>query len=75
VIELVSPSDSLPRLKMREWIENGAQLAWLIDPRSRTAWIYRPNCDVEVLEHPDQLCGEGPVQGFVLDVHEVWDHD
>jgi len=76
VIELASPSDSLPRLKrkMREWIENGAQLAWLIDPRSRTAWVYRANSDPLMVENPDRLCGEGPVEGFVLDLHEVWDH-
>ncbi|HWD97750.1 MAG TPA: Uma2 family endonuclease [Bryobacteraceae bacterium] len=74
VIELISPSDSLPRLKrkMREWIDNGAQPGWLIDPRSRTAWIYRPNVDPQVLENPDTLRGEGPVAGFLLDLHEVW---
>lgn len=74
VIELASPSDSLPRLKrkMREWIENGAQLAWLIDPRSRTAIIYRPEREPETLESPDQLCSERSVEGFVLDMRRVW---
>jgi len=69
VIELASPSDSLPGLKrkMCEWIENGAQLAWLIGPHSRTAITYRPNRDPETLENPDRLRGEGPVEGFVLE--------
>jgi Uma2 family endonuclease len=54
VIELVSLSDSLPHLKrkMREWIENGAQLAWLIDPRSRTAWITAPTAIHECCRIP-----------------------
>src|ERR1035438_9870278 len=45
VIELVSLSDSLKQQKekMEEWIENGCRLGWLIDPESRTAYIYKPN--------------------------------
>ena len=37
VVELRSPSDSLRVLqdKMREYIENGARLGWLIDPEKR----------------------------------------
>jgi Uma2 family endonuclease len=44
VIELRSPSDNLGGLleKMQEWIENGARLAWLIDPKGRQVHIYRP---------------------------------
>lgn len=43
IIELKSPSDLLSRqkAKMQEWIENGAQLGWLIDPDKRTVYIYR----------------------------------
>ncbi len=37
VVELRSESDSLPKLqaKMREYIDNGAKLGWLIDPKNR----------------------------------------
>ena len=44
VVELISPTDRLPRVKakMREWIENGAQLGWLIDADRRTIYVYRP---------------------------------
>ena len=40
VVELTSPSDSLNRVqkKMRDWIENGAQLGWLLDADNRTAY-------------------------------------
>jgi Uma2 family endonuclease len=58
---------------MREWIDNGAQLAWLIDPADRTVEIYRPNGGVEVLTSPASLKGEGPVDGFILDLSPVWD--
>ena len=43
VIEVRSLTDRgrAIREKMREWIVNGAQLAWLIDPETRVVEIYR----------------------------------
>ncbi len=40
-----SPSDNLLDLqaKMLQWIGNGTQLAWLIDPGEQTVSIYRPS--------------------------------
>jgi Uma2 family endonuclease len=74
VVELMSPSDRLSKLKakMREWIENGAQLGWLLDPDRRTAYIYRPDRDPEQLVNPERLVGEGPVAGFVLQLYDIW---
>src|SRR5207302_7356046 len=39
VVELTSPSDRLPKLqaKMREYMENGAKLGWLLHVAKRTA--------------------------------------
>ena len=75
VIELRSPSDR-PRVireKMQEWIANGAALAWLIEPAERAITIYRPGRDPEKLVEIDSLPGEGPVQGFVLELPDIWD--
>jgi Uma2 family endonuclease len=74
VIELRSPSDSLADLqsKMSDWLANGAQLAWLIDPIRRLAVIYRPNREPETLLQPDILPGEGPVAGFILRMQRFW---
>ena len=75
VIELKSDNDRLRTLdkKMEEYMDNGAQLGWLIDPEKRTVAIYRPGREVETLTGPDKVAGEGPVTGFVLDLSEVWD--
>ena len=75
VIEVRSQTDRWRSLreKMREWIDNGAQLAWLIDPESHTVEVYRPNGGVEVLANLETLSGEGPVAGFTLDLPPVWD--
>jgi len=75
VIELKSDNDrwrSL-HLKMKEYLEQGAQLGWLIDPETRTIEIYRPNGEVEKRSGIDQVEGEEPVAGFLLDLKYVWD--
>jgi Uma2 family endonuclease len=74
VIELKSTTDR-PRIlreKMREYLANGAQLGWLIDPEQRSVTIYRPNSQTEVRTGIDSIAGEGPVAGFVLDLSFVW---
>jgi Uma2 family endonuclease len=74
VIELRSDSDRLRTLreKMCEWVGNGAQLAWLIDPDTRTVEVYRPRQEPEILSNIDSVAGTGPVSGFVLDLRTVW---
>ncbi|MDZ8226081.1 Uma2 family endonuclease [Nostoc sp. ChiVER01] len=74
VLELRSKNDSIEKLraKMREYIENGACLGWLIDRKNQKVEIYRPSRDVEVLNKPANLSGEDILPGFVLDLTEVW---
>jgi Uma2 family endonuclease len=57
---------------MKEWLANGTQLAWLIDPDRRSVATYRPGGQVETLTNIDSIAGEGPVAGFVLDLSLVW---
>ena len=75
VIEVKSPSDRLKPLKarMQEWIDNGAQLAWLIDAHGRMVTIYRPGREPEELADPAVVIGEGPIKGFRLTMSKVWD--
>jgi Uma2 family endonuclease len=70
VIELRSPSDRFKELqdKMQEYIDNGALLGWLIDPKTKQVEIYRINQAKEVLQNPTQLSGENVLPGFVLDL-------
>jgi Uma2 family endonuclease len=58
--------------KMRAWIENGVEVAWLVDPQLKTVEIYRPGREPEVLEGGSAVEGEGPVAGFVLELGKVW---
>jgi Uma2 family endonuclease len=74
VVELRSSSDTLKSLqeKMREYIDNGARLGWLIDPKNRTVEVYRAGVEVEVLSNPNELSGEEILPGFVLNLRRVW---
>jgi Uma2 family endonuclease len=75
VVEIKSPSDRLRAVqkKMREYIANGAQLGWLIDPEQRSVEIYRPEQEPETRVGIDKLEGEGPVAGLVVDLTYVFD--
>ena len=74
LIEVRSQSDSRKVLeaKMQQWIENGAQLAWLIDAIDATVSIYRPNEPTETLERPDLVTAHPPVGGFELRTTRLW---
>jgi Uma2 family endonuclease len=75
VVELLSPSDSLTvvQAKMAEYIENGAQLGWLIDPEMRQIHVYHPREAVVVLENVVEIAADPELPGFVLDLHEIWE--
>lgn len=74
VIELRSKSDRLPILKkkMREYIENEVRLGWLIDPFQKKVHIYRANGEIEILENPAKVSGEDVLNGFELDLTEIF---
>lgn len=74
VIEVLSPSDARPALreKMQQWLANGVELGWLLDPERKTVEIYLQGREPEVLEGHSAVYGEGPVAGFVLELGRVW---
>ena len=57
---------------MKEYIDNGAKLGWLLDPQNCQVEIYQPGIEVKVLENPDELFGEEVLPGFVLNLRRVW---
>jgi Uma2 family endonuclease len=59
VVELTSPTDRLAgvKSKMREWIENGAQLGWLIDADRRILYVYRSGQEPQQFVDVDHVIG------------------
>ncbi len=74
IIELRSESDSLAstKEKMQRWMENGASLGWLIDPDSRSVFVYAIAHTAPTLVSELMVKGSGPVAGFQLDLAELW---
>lgn len=73
-LELLSESDELKdtQLKMQEYLDNSLRLGWLIDPKTQTVEIYRPNQPKETLQSPLTLSGEEVLPEFVLDLQTMW---
>jgi Uma2 family endonuclease len=70
LVELKSSTDDVEdlRIKMREYIENGLQLGWLIDPDSQMVEVYRSHRPIEVLTKPTELSADDVMPGFVLNL-------
>jgi Uma2 family endonuclease len=74
VIEVRSTSDRIGKLKKKmtdTWIANGVRLAWLIDPKMRKAYVYRPGQATEEIKGFEcSLSGEDVCSGFELDLRK-----
>lgn len=73
VAEIRRSSDDLKYLldKMQEYIENGAQLGWLIDRFDKKAYIYRADGSIEIVGINAVLSGENVLPGFRLDLNKL----
>lgn len=74
IVEIVSESDSLDqqKIKMKQWIENGVMLAWLIDPTSQKTFIYHlGKSDFEIKDFNETLNGEDILPNFSINLKEL----
>jgi Uma2 family endonuclease len=58
---------------MQEYLDNGAQLGWLLDPLTRRVHVYRPQRPPEILEAPGSVSADPLLPGFVLDLRKIWE--
>ena len=68
VVELRSSNDSLKAAqnKLQEYMDNGARLGWLINPKNHQVEIYRQGQEKEILQAPTHLSGEQVLPEFAL---------
>ena len=73
VIEVKSPSDTMSELKkkMREWIENGCRLAWLINPGDSKTIIYKNDGSIQEKAFDEIISGEDVLPGFELQISRL----
>jgi Uma2 family endonuclease len=75
VVEIRSPTDRITSLrhKMDEYMANGGELGWLIDPIERRVYVYRRGQTAECLDNPVSISAGTTLPGFVLDLAPIWD--
>jgi Uma2 family endonuclease len=73
-VEVLSPSDRRGKVlkKVGEYLDAGTQLVWVVDPRRRTAVVYRPEGEPTILGADGVLDGEDVLSGFTLALADVW---
>ncbi len=69
-----SPDDRPRRLedKVKQWLDCGARLVWVIDPARRTVTVHSPNGEPRTLRDQDLLGGEDVVPGFRMAIADLW---
>ncbi|MBX2998377.1 MAG: Uma2 family endonuclease [Caldilineaceae bacterium] len=67
-VEVVSPNDTLSEVqdKIQDWLNHGTRLVWVVDPKTRTVTVYRPDGTANVLKAKDTLDGEDVLPGFAF---------
>jgi len=73
--ELLSPGDTLPRLRAKaaEFLANGTRLVVLLDPRSRAVELHRPGGLIESHLHPEKIALDPELPGCLLDAQAIFD--
>lgn len=73
-VEILSPGDRVSEVeqKVKEYVEAGARLIWVVSQKLRHVTVYRSLTDIRVLTEKDALDGEDVIPGFSLDVTEIF---
>ena len=74
VVEVVSPNDPFAEVedKVFDWLQYGAQMVIVINPKKRTATVYRSPTDITHLDENNALDGANVVPGWRLPLAELF---
>jgi len=73
-VEVVSSTDSYADVeeKVFDWLDAGTKMVVVINPRQRSATVYKSLTDIVALAEADVLDGGDVVPGFELAVREIF---
>ncbi len=76
-IEVIFPNDLSTDVeeKVVEWLEHGARMVLMVNPRRRSVAIHRPGQPVRVVGEGDALDGEDVVPGWTLPLRDLFAGD
>ncbi len=74
-VEVLSPSDSPGDVhqKVRDYLDAGARLVWVVASEAKTATIYRADASARLLREADHLDGEELLPGLSIPLAEVFE--
>ena len=74
VVEVVSPGDAAAavRDKIRDWLEGGTRLVWVLYPETRSVVAHRQGHPAETLSMADTLSGVPVLRDFTVRVSELF---
>ena len=73
-VEVLSPSDDPVDVqqKVRDFLETGAQLVWIVAPRAGTVNVFRPDGSARFLKDDDALDGEHVLPGLTILLPDIF---
>ena len=73
-IEIISPNDRYTEVyeKVDEWLEAGAGMVVVVNPRNRTATVRMPGINPVILHEGDILDGGDVVPGWLMPVADIF---
>lgn len=71
-IDLSSAKKPGGHQRIVDYLEAGIRLVWAIEPKSRTATIYRPDGSARLVRSDEALDGEDVVPGFRLPLEQLF---
>ena len=74
VVEVLSKSNTKPEMarKLKEYLEAGVRMVWLVDPKKRMVRVYTAIDQSILLDENQSLDGGTCCPGFVVRVHDVF---
>jgi Uma2 family endonuclease len=73
-VEILSPNDDPVEVqqKVRDYLEAGSRLVWVVAPRPRTVTVYRADGSARLVREPAGLEGEDVLPGLALPLAELF---
>jgi len=73
-VEVLSPSDNPVDVqqKVRDYLEAGARLVWVLAPQAQSATVYRADGSARLLREQDALDGESVLPGLTIPLAELF---
>jgi Uma2 family endonuclease len=74
VVEVLSPSDNPldVQQKVRDFLEAGSALVWIVAPRAKTVTVYRPDGSARLLRDQEVLDGEAVLPGLGIPLTDLF---